>query len=42
MASEVATMHPTMILNPAARACAASARASVRPPDLSSLMLTAS
>ena len=42
MASEVATMQPTMILKPRARASAASASASVSPPALSSLMLTAS
>ena len=42
MASEVASMQPTMISRPAASAAALSARASVRPPVLSSFMLTMS
>ena len=42
MASDVATMHPTMILSLSLRASAAVASASVRPPVLSSLMFTAS
>ena len=42
MASDVPTMQPTMISKPGAPAASASASASVRPPVLSSLMLTAS
>ena len=42
MASEVATMQPAMMAKPARSASAAIASASVSPPALSSLMLTAS
>ena len=42
MASDVATMQPTMIARPRRSASVASASASVSPPVLSSLMLTAS
>ena len=42
IASEVATMQPIMISNPSACAASAIASASVSPPVLSSLMLTAS
>jgi hexosaminidase len=41
MASEVATMQPTMMSRPRARAVRAMSMASVSPPALSSLMLTA-
>jgi hypothetical protein len=40
MESEVATMQPAMISSPMAFASARSAKASVSPPVLSSLMLT--
>jgi len=39
MASDDPAMHPTINFKPAAVACRASARAAVRPPVLSSLML---
>ncbi len=39
MASDVASMHPTMTDSPSSRAAAVSASAAVRPPALSSLML---
>ena len=42
MASDVATMQPTITSKPSARACFDIASASVSPPVLSSLMLTAS
>ncbi len=42
MASEVATMLPTMIFRPSARASATVSSASVSPPVLSSLTFTAS
>ena len=42
MASDVATMQPTMIFSPSARARSATNSASVNPPVLSSLMFTAS